>query len=111
MKIDSKRKIITLCGSTCFMKEFREVERRLTMGGVIVLPPAIFGKSEGISYSPELEKHLYELHLDKIRISDCIFVIYVDNYLGESTKKEIAFAKFLGKEIIYYSNQRRDNES
>jgi hypothetical protein len=56
-----EREIITLCGSTRFREEFREVERKLTLNGKIVLPPAIYGKSEGIEYSKEMAKKLPHL--------------------------------------------------
>ena len=88
-----KREIITLCGSTRFIKEFKEVERALTFEGKIPLPPAVYGKAENVEYSDELAKKLFELHLDKIRLSDGIFVIDVDGRIGESTKKEIEFAE------------------
>jgi hypothetical protein len=102
-----KRKIVTLSGSTKFRDQFREIERELTMEGKIVLPPAIYGKAEGIKYTPEMAKHLWELHLDKIDISDGIYVIDVDGYLGDSSKKEIAYAEKKGKSIRYYSKEKR----
>ena len=98
-----KREIITLSGSTKFRKQFREVERKLTMDGKIVLSPAIYGKAEGIQHSIETEKHLYDLHIDKINISDGIFVVDVGGYIGNSTQKEINYAKSKGKFIRYYS--------
>ena len=102
-----KRDVVTLCGSTRFMKEFKEVERALILDGKIPLLPAIYEKAEGIGeYSEEMGKHLFDLHLDKIRISDSIFVIDVDGYFGGSTKKEIAFAEEQGKSIRYYSKEK-----
>jgi len=101
-----KREVVVLCGSTRFREEFRNVERALTLAGKIPLPPAIYGKAEGIKYSNEMSKHLFELHLDKIRMSDSIYVIDVDGYIGESTQKEIAFAKDNGKGIRYYSHEK-----
>jgi len=100
-----KRDIITLCGSTRFRKEFQEVERALTLEGKIPLPPAIYGKAEGITHSTEMAEQLFALHLDKIAISDGIFVIDPQGYLGESTSKEIAFAKQNGKYVRYYSEE------
>lgn len=100
-----KREIITLCGSTRFLAQFKEVERMLTLEGIIPLPPAIYGKSEDIVYPTELAKHLFDLHLDKITLSDGIFVIDPEGQLGESTKKEIEFAKAKGKSIRYYSKE------
>lgn len=94
------------------MKEFKEAERALTFEGKIPLPPAIYGKAEKIEYSEELAKSLFELHLDKIRISDGIFVIDVDERIGESTKKEIEFAEKNSKLIRYYSKEiKRIKES
>ena len=100
-----KREIITLAGSTRFYDQFREVERKLTMEGVIVLPPAIFGKAEGIEHTPEVAKHLWDLHIEKIDISDGIYVIDVGGYIGDSTQKEIAYAKERGKFVRYYSQE------
>lgn len=106
-EIEGDRRIITLSGSTRFMKEFKEVEMDLTLKGEIVLPPAIYGKSEGITYPEKMARELFELHLDKIRISNGIFVIDVGGYIGESTKKEIDFAKSIGKSVEYYSETYR----
>ena len=43
-----------------------------------------------------------EAHFKKIELSDSIFVLNINNYIGDSTKMEIDYAKKLGKEIIYY---------
>ena len=40
----------------------------------------------------------YNLYTD---ISDAIYVVNVNGYIGESTKKEIEYACKLGKEILY----------
>ena len=42
-------------------------------------------------------------HFKRIELSDSIFVVNVNGYVGESTKKEIEFAKEKGKDIIYYT--------
>jgi hypothetical protein len=103
-----KREVITLCGSTRFVQEFKDVERALTLMGKIPLPPAIYGKAEGLVYSEKLSKELFDLHLDKIKISDSIFVIDPDSKLGDSTTKEIEFAKKEGKSIKYYSKEKKE---
>ena len=43
---------------------------------------------------------LGELHRVKIDLSDAIFVVNVDSYIGESIRGEIAYAKQKGKEIM-----------
>ena len=47
-------------------------------------------------------KNIKDGHLKRIELSDAIYVINKDNYIGESTKSEIEYAKKLGKEIIYF---------
>jgi len=100
-----RREIITLCGSTRFREQFREVERRLTLEGKIVMSLAIYGKAEGIEHDEETAKRLYDLHLDKINLSDGIYVIDVGGYIGESTRKEIDHAEKNWKFVKYYSKE------
>ena len=38
-----KHKVITLCGSTKFKKEFEEVNKRLTLEGNVVISVGCFG--------------------------------------------------------------------
>jgi hypothetical protein len=87
------------------MKEFKEIEKKLTMEGKIVLPPAFYSKAEGIKHSNDVARVLFELHLDKIDISDGIFVIDVGEYIGDSTRKEIEYARSRVKSIRYYSKE------
>ena len=44
------------------------------------------------------------MHRQKIDMSDAIFVINVNGYIGESTKNEIEYAKSKNKEILYLEN-------
>lgn len=46
---------------------------------------------------------LDKMHKEKIKLADAILVINAGGYIGNSTSKEIEFAKSLNKEIIYYS--------
>ena len=47
---------------------------------------------------------LDKMHKERIKWSDAILVVNVNNYIGNSTKKEIDFAKNLNKEIIFYTD-------
>jgi hypothetical protein len=40
-------------------------------------------------------------HRKKIDLSDAIYVINVNGYIGDSTFNEIKYAKSKGKEVIY----------
>lgn len=102
-----KRSIITLCGSTRFKEQFIEIEKKLTLEGCIPLPPAFYGKAEEIEYSPEMLQQLWELHLDKINISDGIYVINPGGYIGDSTKKEIDYAQSKGKTVRFYTEEMK----
>ena len=53
---------------------------------------------------------LNKMHQEKIKITDAIFVVNIDGYIGNSTKKEIVFAYSLGKEIIYYNDLRNEEK-
>ena len=97
--------IITLCGSTRFYETFLEINNKLTAKGYIVLSIGVV-KSKTVMLDksdPELEKMLDALHREKISMSDSIFVIDQDGYIGESTKGEIEFAEKHGKRIYRLS--------
>ena len=96
-----KPKVLCLCGSTRFKQEYEQVQKDLTLKGIIVISVGLFGHIEGLDMNGETKKMLDELHLRKIDMSDGIFVINVGEYIGESTKREIAYAKKHGKEIHY----------
>lgn len=96
-------KIVTLCGSLRFKKEMMEVAEKLALLGDCVLTP-VYPTSENSVRTKEQLIKLMEAHFKKIELSDAIFVVNVNNYIGESTKLEIEYAKKLGKEILYYTN-------
>lgn len=96
-------KIITLCGSLRFKKEMMEVAEKLALLGDCVLTP-VYPTSDNIVRTEEQLIKLREAHFKKIELLDAIFVVNVNNYIGESTKLEIEYAKKLGKEILYYTN-------
>ena len=48
---------------------------------------------------------LDDMHLRKIDLADEIFVINVGGYIGESTRREIAYAEKIGKKINYLEKQ------
>lgn len=93
-------KIITLCGSTRFKNEFLKAQEELTLQGNIVINVGVFGHSDK---EPTLEQKqmLDEIHKRKIDLSDEIFVINVNGYIGESTRSEIEYAKAHGKVVKY----------
>ena len=55
------------------------------------------------AYTEEEVIMLDKMHKEKIKLSDAILVVNVNNYIGTSTKSEIEYAKSLNKEILYYT--------
>ncbi len=98
-----KRKVVTICGSVRFWNKIQEMSERLELENeyvVIGIIPHILDRD-----LTECEKDLLgELHRVKIDLSDAIFVVNVDGYIGKSVKNEIEYAKENGKEIIYLEN-------
>jgi hypothetical protein len=95
-------KIITLCGSTRFKKEFEEINKKLTLEGNIVISVGAFGHSgDDIVWTDNLKEMLDDMHKRKIDMADEIFVINKNGYIGDSTKSEIEYAKKTGKKRNY----------
>ena len=96
-------KVITLCGSTKFKKQFEQANAALSLQGNIVFSVAFFEQSDGFEISDEQAELLGTIHFGKIDLSEEIFVIDVDGYIGSSTRKEIEYATQKGKAVRYYS--------
>jgi len=95
-------KVITLCGSTRFKDEFMEIQKRLTLEGNIVISVGLFGHSgDDEVWNEGVKEMLDRQHLAKIDLADEIFVINVGGYIGESTRREIAYAKSKDKNVAY----------
>ena len=99
-------KVITLCGSTKFKNEFQLVNKWLTLQGNIVITVSMFGHIDKEPLNRNEKILLDEVHKRKIDLASEIFVVDVDNYIGESTKKEIEYATSKGKAIRYFSNEK-----
>ncbi len=104
-----KYKVITLCGSTRFKEQFMKAQKDLTLQGNIVISVGLFGHSgdaevwenmdEGTA--TKTKEMLDDMHKRKIDMSDEIFVINVNGYVGDSTKSEIRYAQETGKLVRY----------
>lgn len=99
-----KYKIITLCGSTRFKNEFEMVAKELTLRGHIILNLGCFEKTDGGNYNNNQKRMFEKMHKARIDLSTAVMVINKDNYIGESTQKEIDYAKATNKEVYYWYN-------
>ena len=101
-------KVITLCGSTRFKEEFLEAQKRLTLEGNIVISVGLFGHSgDDVVWTDGVKDMLDRQHLAKIDLADEIFVINIGGYIGDSTRREIAYADYRGKSITYLESCRK----
>ena len=95
-------KVITLCGSTRFKEQFIEIQKNLTLEGNIVISVGAFGHcGDNEVWTDGTKAMLVHMHLAKIDLADEIFVINVDNYIGDSTRNEIEYAKSKGKKVRF----------
>lgn len=104
------RLIYVLCGSTRFRAAFDLMESHLSLQGHIVLTVGCYGHSDypdGVKFLTHdggecnVKLELDSLHMDKIKMADVCMVINFGGYIGESLRREIDFAKSLGKQIDY----------
>lgn len=94
-------KTFTICGSMRFEKEMQDIAYYLeTQKGYNILQCIYI--VEGNKPALEDLKAIELAHYRKIDISDGIYVLNIGGYIGESVRKEIAYAQQLGKEIIYH---------
>ena len=101
-KMIQNYKIVTLCGSTRFKEQFLEAQKHLTLEGCIVISVGLFGHSgDDDVWKPGVKEMLDDMHLRKIDLADEVFVINVGGYIGESTRREIAYAEKTGKTVKY----------
>ncbi|MFD6181998.1 hypothetical protein [Streptomyces goshikiensis] len=109
MLADAKRqlgfpRIVAICGSTRFMAEMAEADLRETKAGRIVVKPGCDLKSPHELWSDPVEAEalkvrLDELHRSKILLADEVLV--VGDYIGDSTRAEIAYARALGRPVRF----------
>ncbi|WP_435109812.1 hypothetical protein [Nocardiopsis synnemataformans] len=92
---------VCLCGSTRFQAEMATANRLLTLAGFIVLAPGVF-QHQGDTITPEDEERLDALHLRKIDRADYVVVVAPGGYVGESTRREIAYARRQGTGVTYW---------
>lgn len=95
----NETKVICLCGSTRFTKQMLIKQWEFTKEGYIVLswcalPDDYFvdGDAFHIGDKENVKELIDEVHKRKIDLSDEIFVINVNDYIGDSTKSEIEYA-------------------
>lgn len=96
---NQKTKVITICGSLKFKEEMMKVAMQMELAGNVILIP-IFPTNDNYVCTLEESLILGQMHKEKIKMSDAIYVVNVNGYIGESTRSEIDYARSLNKEIL-----------
>jgi len=109
---EDRPEIVCLCGSSRFIGTMAVLMWEFEKGGKVALGlhlvPEEYARRED---GTVIEHHLAEeqgiaekmdaLHLRKIEMADWIYVVNVDGYIGDSTRREIAHATAIGKPVRY----------
>lgn len=99
-KLDNQPSVVTICGSTRFRTEMAAANRELTLAGHIILAPGVFAH-DGDEITEDQKVALDALHFRKIDMADEVLVVNPGGYVGESTRREIAYAHRTGKPVRY----------
>lgn len=96
-------KVVTICGSMRFAKEMQDIARDLELKYGYAVIQCVYNINQNQYTKHELE-NIVNAHWKKIDISDMIYVVNIDGYIGESTKNEIAYALKNGKQVCYHED-------
>lgn len=111
-KADARASIVCLCGSTRFWRTFQQAGLQETLAGKIVLSIGAasgtdddhFGNLPREEYD-RVKAMLDDLHLRKIDLADEVLILDVDSYIGESTQRELEYARQQNKLVRFWSSE------
>lgn len=93
-------KVVTLCGSMRFAEKMRTIAGDLERkNGWCVLQCVDIDPN---NITEQEMKNVVDAHWKRIDISDAIYVVNIDGYIGSSTQNEIKYALSKGKEVFYH---------
>jgi len=105
--LDYEKRLVTICSSMKFRYEIRQLRRILKEHKIsFYYPQIILGQSKrGIS--PVIKKRLTMNFLHKIDNSDILYILNINDYIGNSVLLEIGYA-FAKKKIIIAKEKVKD---
>lgn len=95
-------KIVTICGSMKFENEMKKVAFILETKHDMSVLQCVYNE-DNLELGEDEIAALNSAHLKKIELADAVYVVDLHGYIGEQVKKEIAFARKLGKEVIFHT--------
>lgn len=96
-------KIVTICGSMKFENEMKRIAFQLETRYKMCVLQCVYNEDDKDLSDDEIE-FLNSSHFKKIEISDAVYIININEYIGEQVKKEMAYAKKSGKEVILHTD-------
>lgn len=101
-----RAEVVTICGSSKFKDEILAEVARLTLDGALVISLGVFGHHDLPDYNwdtdaSDLKTMLDALHKQKIDMADAVHVVNPGGYYGESTRREIEYARLVGKFVTF----------
>lgn len=96
-----KAKVVTICGSIRFAKEMITIASDLEKDYGWCVIQCVYDLNPETITQEEMDK-VVNAHWTKIDISDAIYVVNINGYIGNSTQNEINYAISKGKEVIYH---------
>lgn len=94
-------KTYTICGSMRFAREMQAIAYQLEAERGFNVLQCVYC-DEGVIPDEAALRRLQQAHRRKIELSDGIYVVNLQGYIGPSVAEEIALAQALGKEILYH---------
>ena len=95
--MSDRPEIVCLCGSVGFAAELAAANRSLTLAGAVVVGPGVLDGPLTDAQTAALG----ELHLRKIDLADRVLVVNPGGYVGDSTRREIAYARATGTPVSF----------
>lgn len=103
-------RVVTLCGSMSFEQSMRAAAVTESLSGAIVLLPLVNMKRPDARWTDpadatRIKADLDRLHLAKIDAADEVLVICPGGYIGQSTRREIDYARRAGKPVRFWPHR------
>ncbi len=100
---------LTLCGSLKFEPYWHEANKQLGLAGHICYSVMTFPSIEGAKswYTDEQKWTLDLAHLAKIEESEGVVMLNIAGYLGESSMRELEWARMRDKKVFWTEENHR----
>lgn len=94
-------KTFTICGSMRFSEQMKEIAYYLESDKRYNILQCTYC-TDDITPTQDEIMQITKAHYKKIDLSDGIYVVNIDGYIGESVQQEIEYTRKCGKEVIFH---------